>query len=1482
MKHIRIPILLVSLLITFSLLTSAAWAATPPQDDGPSGPARPTGQTFTGTAPARVAGGGGIQSLAGSTVVFAPGAGGATCYEPGTAQTFCFQSDSYTADWEYVYNNWLKFPSSWVVSNAYVVGTPTCANGGIWGTFNWSFQTASYEVNLAHQRSQASTDHCVATYCVDVTPAAGGMDVPVSWFFDGDGYGGAPHWPCSNDGYAPTGSGLTCDEAVNPAAIIPPCTYIPQVILTPEEVVTEGCSGATQTHTFTLENQVGYDDTFYLYYEWDFPGALTAPASITLPNGGATTFDVTIEPRACMEPGEYHVNITASDFTYADTATITKELYGPDGWSQIATNPVNAMDNVLAAYDGLVWSITGYGSTGVSTYDPVAKTWATIADSAPPFTNYARSGCQIGSKVYIYGDASGSYTGLWSYAMDTNTWLQETPGGTPPSENAIWAPSWVADEANGLCYLTGGATTPGGGDLAKVYVYDAVANAWLAPLPDFTSVRDFHAAYLFTRPADSHPLLCVAGGVNAANAFLDSTQCYDFTTAAWEAENATLGATPFAWWGMGYTQRTVNAGELWLVAGADGTGSLTNQTWYYSVTDSTWYDYGPLESGAFYRTAAVTLDDMVYHVGGSIGSFSPSGLSDIFVRDCPACTEPALQFSPDHFELVTKTDTLSTQWASLCNIGAEPLEYTFDDAGTTWLIEEPLNGTVAPGECTFPVITFDTTGLSAGGYVANLNVSSNDPYNPLLVLPVQMTVLDSADLVVAPEFIETSVLMGEEIDEVLNIANTGNAPMHYRLLEYNQPFKGTQSTGQGEWLYRAETGVLMDSNSGPQLAYPAAYRWTPATPPKGGGMSILVYADDYYHAAPSTMVDQALRYLGVPYTAFYNGDFPGFQAALENDGPWDLVLVSHENFTSPGNDFLTALNDYVTAGGNLIISSWQMSSYASHPLWTTLGVTWAADDNDPPDPVYWWLPDHPNFNYFDPLPELTSLTGGRYGTYGQHVEPLGGFVALAGYTGTPTTNEAALVTRGSDGGTIFKAFADGQNDADLDLDGMPDNAELWSNLIRGIPDWTYPDIPWLSAAPVDGALAPGENVDVTLHFDGDGLMPGTHTASLVLFNTAIGESPRIIPLYFEVVNLPELVKTAPAEVLPGEQFTYTLTMDPIGFNDMVITDPLPAGVSYVPGSLLVNPDIGAYGYDSGNNSIYWDSAPLKSGLNDWKPAAVQGIGGTVPPQLHTSAAVPLVTPRPAANPKAVLWDQPLSTVNQNAYVNQEFTDNPTYSAYLADDFVADSAWAVGTIFVPGGGWNGFTTLANASALNFLIYTDEGGVPAGDPSGAGAPPIWAMSVAPTDPQVVISTGSSGLESNVTLTVPSFVILPPGHYWLVFYPSLAFAGGGQYGRQPADTTNGLTGQFINPGGGFGYGTAWQNWSVVGVTQADIAFRLEGIVLTPLTITFDVTAEAEDTPVTNTAYLDVSRFEVEASATTMILPSPIKYIFLPVVVK
>jgi hypothetical protein len=300
-------------------------------------------------------------------------------------------------------------------------------------------------------------------------------------------------------------------------------------------------------------------------------------------------------------------------------------------WVEISTDPAPRMDIVLAAYDGKVWSITGNGGDlRVSNYTPQIKSWTVVPGSEPPFgNNFARSGCQIADQVYVYGDVNNaSFTGLWRYSITSNTWVQLTPLGTPPPYAGIWAPAWAADPDTGRCYLTGGATTPGGGNLSTVYVYDALSNQWLTPLPGFTTPRNFHAAFIYTRPSDGYKMLCVAGGINIDSEIFNSTQCYEFPGGNWHSENVDMGILPTPLWGMGYTKAVTATGDqLWLVNGVDET-TLYPGTWFFDVNSSKWVDKGPLESGTFYRTSAVTLDGTVYHVGGSTGGFSASGLSD--------------------------------------------------------------------------------------------------------------------------------------------------------------------------------------------------------------------------------------------------------------------------------------------------------------------------------------------------------------------------------------------------------------------------------------------------------------------------------------------------------------------------------------------------------------------------------------------------------------------------------------------------------------------------------------------------------------------------------------------------------------------------------------------------------------------------------------------------------------------------------------
>jgi Subtilase family/Carboxypeptidase regulatory-like domain/Repeat of unknown function (DUF6923)/PKD domain len=165
----------------------------------------------------------GVDSLTGSYVVLDPSVGGDTCYDNASAETFCFRAESFSPDYAYVYNVWERFPTDWTVNDVYVVGTPWCDNGS-WGSFDWTFETSPYEVNINHPRYMGSGGaHCIAYYCFDVTTGATGGTALESWYWAGDDYGGPPKHPCSSDQYTPASQSDACDEWVNPQAAVPQC-----------------------------------------------------------------------------------------------------------------------------------------------------------------------------------------------------------------------------------------------------------------------------------------------------------------------------------------------------------------------------------------------------------------------------------------------------------------------------------------------------------------------------------------------------------------------------------------------------------------------------------------------------------------------------------------------------------------------------------------------------------------------------------------------------------------------------------------------------------------------------------------------------------------------------------------------------------------------------------------------------------------------------------------------------------------------------------------------------------------------------------------------------------------------------------------------------------------------------------------------------------------------------------------------------------
>ncbi|OGN81370.1 MAG: hypothetical protein A2X23_09030 [Chloroflexi bacterium GWC2_73_18] len=438
-------------------------------------------------------------------------------------------------------------------------------------------------------------------------------------------------------------------------------------------------------------------------------------------------------------------------------------------------------------------------------------------------------------------------------------------------------------------------------------------------------------------------------------------------------------------------------------------------------------------------------------------------------------------------------------------------------AGATVAASPGLQQTATAADGTYSLRLYPgtyTVAVSARGYLGEsfpLTVVNGSDETRDLSLAAPLPMVDAAEVSVTVEY-------GQTTTSELALSNDGSAPLGWQLFELDRgssppTIGGEERPGTTSWLLRTTRGVEMAANRGGKaLAYPKALRWTAVQP--SADTSILVYADDPYHAAPNTYVDQALRRLGLSYTAHYDGDFSGFQGDLKKGG-WDLVIFEDENWF-PDFSVFDALNAYVRDGGRLVLSSWVVQFDPRNPFWSTLGFQWADDDFDPPDPVHWWDPAHPAFNAPESVPEFTVLAGQRYGIYGQRGDPLEGATAIAGYTTPGPDPKAAAMIVANDDRTVFKGFMDGQNDADLDKDGVPDGAELWTNLIEGVATGFVSDVPWLSEAPTAGTLVPGAGQAIELAIGDPELSPGTYRAALLFKSDAPKPKRLLVPVTLTV------------------------------------------------------------------------------------------------------------------------------------------------------------------------------------------------------------------------------------------------------------------------------------------------------------------------------------------------------------------------------
>ncbi len=165
---------------------------------------------------------------------------------------------------------------------------------------------------------------------------------------------------------------------------------------------------------------------------------------------------------------------------------------------------------------------------------------------------------------------------------------------------------------------------------------------------------------------------------------------------------------------------------------------------------------------------------------------------------------PDITVAPPALEETLEIGASAAVSLTIGNGGASQLEWSMVEApDVSWLSETPIAGTVGALSAADQVtVTFDATGLAAGVYTTTLEISSNDPDEPLVAVPVTLTVL-VADLTVEPPALELALYEGMTDTLPLVVSNPGDAALDWTLTEVTpvdwlseDPINGTLAAGE--------------------------------------------------------------------------------------------------------------------------------------------------------------------------------------------------------------------------------------------------------------------------------------------------------------------------------------------------------------------------------------------------------------------------------------------------------------------------------------------------------------------------------------------------------------------------------------------------------------------------------------------------------------------------------------------------------------
>jgi len=451
----------------------------------------------------------------------------------------------------------------------------------------------------------------------------------------------------------------------------------------------------------------------------------------------------------------------------------------------------------------------------------VSAQWTKL-DAPTPMTTYNSLHTQVylDGVLYMFGGAPGlSQPTAEAWSLDTKAPGAQWKALAPMPTARISA---YAAAVNGKIYIIGGWYLNGTARVVppQVLEYDPAANTY-ATKASMTS-----PSYFMSGAVVENKIFVMGGIIN--NAYSNSTQVYDPATDKWAGSTAstltsghatasaignviyliggntstttyfktvlkgTVSGTTITWKKMGDfpifiagAASGVANGTLFVAGGVNAEGSKASVYKYDAVKDK-WSVSFQMPVASDYTRNMVGDGTALYYIHGED---NPDTYK--FIEGAPT----AIMYStPSDLDYKLKTGTSGQKAISISNFGTLPLTVQITTpSADKWLTTDAGELAIDPGQMYEVNLFAAPTGMAAGKYLSVVTLTSDDPKNPKVEIPLKLQLADitAKRLPLLEVFTSSTCGPCKPGNERLNTVITPIDRSNYTVLKFQQDFPGT-------------------------------------------------------------------------------------------------------------------------------------------------------------------------------------------------------------------------------------------------------------------------------------------------------------------------------------------------------------------------------------------------------------------------------------------------------------------------------------------------------------------------------------------------------------------------------------------------------------------------------------------------------------------------------------------------------------------